>query len=98
MASGTSASGYVLSMMGVTLPASMSSPQDEQVLVVLLVDERAQLLTHERGQHHRPELAIGAPEPPSSAFASNDDEGPREARARLRRVNEEFPPMSRIRS
>src|SRR5215208_535396 len=50
--------------------------EDEHVLVVLLVDERAQLLTHERRQHHRPELAIGAPEPPSSPFASNDDEGP----------------------
>src|SRR5215211_3670009 len=50
--------------------------EDDQILVVLLVDERAKLLAHERGQHERPELAICASEPPSSPFASNDDEGP----------------------
>src|SRR5918999_1813796 len=58
------------------LPGFDELLEDEHVLVVLLVDERAQLLTHQRGQHHRPELAICAPEPPSSPFASNDDEGP----------------------
>ena len=35
--------------------------EDEHVLVVLLVDEHAQLLAHERGQRERSELAIGAP-------------------------------------
>src|SRR5215212_1504162 len=50
--------------------------EDEHVLVVLLGDERPQLLAHERGQHERADLAIGASEPPSSPFASNDDEGP----------------------
>src|SRR5215203_7083399 len=50
--------------------------EDEHVLVVLLIDERAQLLAHERRQYHRPQLAIGASEPPSSPFASNDDEDP----------------------
>src|SRR5215217_872050 len=49
--------------------------EDEHVLVVLLVNECAQLLAHERRQHHRPDLAIGASEPPSSPFASGDDEG-----------------------
>src|SRR5215217_5417359 len=44
--------------------------------MVLLVDERAQLLAHERREHHRPELAIGASEPPSSPFTANDNEGP----------------------
>src|SRR5918998_4663120 len=58
------------------LPGFDELLEDQHVLVVLLVDERAQLLTHQRGQHHRPELAICAPEPPSSPFASNDDEGP----------------------
>src|SRR5215208_5301744 len=50
--------------------------EDEHVLVVLLVNECAQLLAHERGQHERADLAIGTSEPPSSPFASNDDEGP----------------------
>src|SRR5215210_3279492 len=58
------------------LPGFDELLEDDQILVVLLVDERAQLLAHERGEHHRPELAIGASEPPSSPFASNDDEGP----------------------
>ena len=48
--------------------------EDDHVLVVLLADECAQLLAHERGQHHRPELTINASEPPSSPFAFNDDE------------------------
>ena len=48
--------------------------ESDQVLVVLRRDERAQLLAHERGQHERPDLAIGASEPPSSPFASGDDE------------------------
>src|SRR5215208_1000188 len=48
--------------------------EDEQILVVPLVNECAQLLAHERGQHERADLAIGASEPPSSPFASNDDE------------------------
>src|SRR5215212_5862364 len=48
--------------------------EDEHVLVVLLVNECAQLLAHERGQHHRPDLAICATEPPSSPFAAYDDE------------------------
>src|SRR5918995_2094978 len=50
--------------------------EDDQVLVVLRRDERPQLLAHERGQHERAELAICASEPPSSPFASSDDEGP----------------------
>src|SRR5215204_3188866 len=50
--------------------------EDDHVLVVLLGDERAQLLVHERGQHERAELAIGASEPSSSPFASSDDEDP----------------------
>jgi hypothetical protein len=50
--------------------------EDDHVLVVLLVNECAQLLAHEPGQHERADLAIGASEPPSSPFASNDDEGP----------------------
>src|SRR5215208_2491450 len=50
--------------------------EDDHVLVVLLVNECAQLLSHERGQHERADLAIGTSEPPSSPFASNDDEGP----------------------
>ena len=72
--------------------------ESDQVLVVLCGDERAKLLAHERGQHERAELAIGASEPPSARFASDDDEGPLGARARRRRANDEFPPMSRIRS
>jgi hypothetical protein len=81
------------------LPGLDEVLEDEHVLVVLLIDECAQLLAHERGQRERPELAIGASEPPSSPFAADDDEGPPEARARRRRLNDEFPPtMSRIRS
>ena len=76
MAWGTSLSGYVLSMSGCDLPGFDELLQDHQILVVLLVDERAQLLAHERGQQERADLAIGASEPPSSPFASDDDEGP----------------------
>src|SRR5215210_1371463 len=50
--------------------------EDDHVLVVLLGDERPQLLAHERGQHERADLAIGASEPSSSPFASGYDEGP----------------------
>src|SRR6266511_839772 len=50
--------------------------EHDQVLAVLLRDERAQPLAHERGQHERPELAIDASEPSSAPFASDDDEGP----------------------
>jgi len=35
-----------------------------------------QLLTHELGQHVRPELAICAPEPPSIGLTSDDDKRP----------------------
>ena len=42
-------------MTGVTLPASMSSLENEQVLRVLARDERAQLLAHERRQQERPQ-------------------------------------------
>src|SRR5919202_4958151 len=56
------------------LPGFDELLKNDQVLVVLLIDECAQLLAHQRGQHHRPELAIGASEPTSSPFTSNDDE------------------------
>src|SRR5215212_7977103 len=49
--------------------------EEDQVLAVLPCDERPQLLVHEPGQYRRPQLAIGASEPPSSTFAPDDDEG-----------------------
>src|SRR5439155_14754247 len=42
--------------------------EQDQLLPVLLRDERAQFLAHERRQHARPELAIDASEPPSAPF------------------------------
>jgi hypothetical protein len=58
------------------LPGFDELLEDDHVLVVLRGDERPQLLAHERRQHERAELAIGAPEPPSTGLASDDDEGP----------------------
>src|SRR5215218_8382048 len=49
--------------------------EQDKVLAVLSCDERPQLLAHEPGQYRRPQLAIGASEPPSSPFAPDDDEG-----------------------
>src|SRR3712207_1875400 len=54
------------------LPGFDELLEDEHVLVILLIDERPQLLANERGQHERAELAIGASEPPSSPFTSGD--------------------------
>lgn len=42
--------------------------------MVLLRDERDQLLAHERGQQERADLAICASEPSSIGLASDDDE------------------------
>jgi hypothetical protein len=50
--------------------------EDDHGLVVLLRDERRQLVAREPAEHERPELAIGAPDPPSAGPASDDDEGP----------------------
>ena len=50
--------------------------EDDHVLVVLRGHERAQLLAHERGHHERPEQTSDDSEPPSSLFASDEDEGP----------------------
>ena len=99
MALGTSLSGYVLSMTGVTFPASMSSLRMIMSSWFSGRDERAQLLAHERGQHERADLTIGAPEPPSIRLASGDDEGPLGGEgAPEASTTTEFPPMSRIRS
>src|SRR5215212_5947558 len=40
--------------------------KQDQVLAVLPCDESPQLLVHKPGQYRRPQLAIGASEPPSS--------------------------------
>jgi hypothetical protein len=45
------------------LPGFDELLEDEHVLVVLLGDQRRQLLVHEPGQQERPELAIEASEP-----------------------------------
>jgi hypothetical protein len=50
--------------------------EDDQALVVLRGDERRQLLVHEPGQQERPELAVGACEPPAASLASGDDQRP----------------------
>src|SRR2546425_3344514 len=47
-----------------------------QVLLALGRDPRAQLLTHERREQVRPELAIDASEPASGPFSSDDHERP----------------------
>src|SRR5918995_1757273 len=47
----------------------------DHILVVLLRDERDQLLAHDPGQQESADLAICASEPPSFTFASGDDEG-----------------------
>src|SRR5205807_10416807 len=49
--------------------------EDEEILVVLIADERAELLTLGAGQHHRAELTVDASEPrPSSTLGADDDE------------------------
>ena len=47
--------------------------EDDHVVVVLAGDERLQLLAHEPGSQERPELPIGASEPPAASLASHDD-------------------------
>src|SRR5437763_6918366 len=56
------------------LPGLDQFGQDGQVFVVLVADERAQLLADEPRQEHRPDLAIAATEPPPAGLSSDDDE------------------------
>ncbi len=50
--------------------------EDDHVLVVLRGHARAQLLAHERRHQVRPEQTSDDSEPPSSLFASDEDESP----------------------
>ena len=62
-------------MTGVTFPDSMSSFRISRSSGILLGDERAQLLSHERRQQLRSDLT-SHPDPASTAFPANDDERP----------------------
>jgi hypothetical protein len=76
MASGTSLSGYVFPITGVTLPASTSSLSTIRSALFGFPMNVPSFCPDERGQHERPELAIDAPEPSSAPFATADHEGP----------------------
>jgi hypothetical protein len=76
MAWGASVSGYVRSMTGVIFPDSMSSLRTIRSSWFPLETKRRQLLVDEPGQQERPELAIGASEPPAARLSSGDDERP----------------------
>src|SRR5919112_599210 len=96
MASGTSASGYVLSITGVIFPDSVSSLRTRRSSWFSLLTNVPSFCPTNgdsiiaRSWRSVPPSHLPPPSPPTMTRF------PWEARARLRRANEEFPPMSRI--
>lgn len=76
----------------------MSDPADQrgqplQAGEVLLRHEHLEVVTDERREQHRPQLAVDAGHVPP-ALAADDDQGALGCRARRRRETDELPAMS----
>ena len=74
MAAGTSLSGYVRSMAGVTFPDSRSSRRTDKSAAFSLAPRMPSFWLTSGESSNRPQLAVEASQPPSVGLASDDDE------------------------